>query len=263
MWNLLGLMHQEGDEDEKAKYCFKNALKYDPNNTDVMLNLAVSYINDLMIQDFVDILKRFLQTDLRYKELANNVFTEGVKPTIDNLNSLISDSIAKNDKDVNLYIAKGLLSFAEYNFAKAAECFKSAVLLNSRSYSLWNKLGASYANSSNNDKAIVCYNMAISIRPNLTRSWVNLGISYYNKNISSTESLLPFLNGLSLNPSATHVWGYLSNFAFNCTNEDLKTKISSRKIDNFRDMYNIIDPNNLPAPNYSKIDESLAQILSE
>ena len=260
VWNLLGSMHQEGDQDEKAIYCFKKAIEHDSKNIEAMLNLAVSYVNDLMITEFLAILKKFLQTDSKYKDFPLNVFTPDKDPTIENLNTIISEGISKLDKEVNLYIARGLLWFAEHNFEKAADWFKSAVIINPKSYSLWNKLGASYANSNNNDKALIWYDMAINIRPNLTRSWVNLGIAHYNKDSSSPNWVLPFLNALSLNPNATHVWSYLINVSYFTADESLKAKILSKNLNEFRGVYNLIDPNNLPAPNYSKMDESVANL---
>ena len=131
--------------------------------------------------------------------------------------------------------------------------FLHTSVINPKSYSLWNKLGASYVNSNNND-------MAINIRSNLTRSWVNLGIAHYNKDSSSSNWVLPFLNALSLNPNATHVWSYLINVSYFTADESLKAKILSKNLNEFRGIYNLIDPNNLPAPNYSKMDESIANL---
>ena len=145
-------------------------------------------------------------------------------------------------------------------FLLMVSLFLHTSVINPKSYSLWNKLGAAYVNSNNIDKALIWYDMAINIRSNLTRSWVNLGIAHYNKDSSSSNWVLPFLNALSLNPNATHVWSYLINVSYFTADESLKAKILSKNLNEFRGIYNLIDPNNLPAPNYSKMDESIANL---
>jgi tetratricopeptide (TPR) repeat protein len=47
-------------------------------------------------------------------------------------------------------------------------------------YSLWNKLGATLANSSRSGEAISAYRRALDLKPNYLRAWVNMGISYAN-----------------------------------------------------------------------------------
>ena len=44
-------------------------------------------------------------------------------------------------------------------------------------YSLWNKLGATLANSSQSGEAITAYQKALDLKPNYMRAWTNMGIS--------------------------------------------------------------------------------------
>jgi tetratricopeptide (TPR) repeat protein len=47
-------------------------------------------------------------------------------------------------------------------------------------YSLWNKLGATLANSQRSDEALPAYHRALDLKPKYARGWLNLGISHAN-----------------------------------------------------------------------------------
>lgn len=46
-WHLLGKLHQENDDDNKAVQCLLKAHEKDPLNLDVLLSLGVSCTNNL------------------------------------------------------------------------------------------------------------------------------------------------------------------------------------------------------------------------
>jgi peroxin-5 len=51
------------------------------------------------------------------------------------------------------------------------------------------------------------YYRALEIKPNYVRAWVNLGISHsYQNNFEEAGRF--YLNALSLNPTAKHIWSY-------------------------------------------------------
>lgn len=51
-------------------------------------------------------------------------------------------------------------------------------------YSLWNKLGATLANSSQSGEAITAYQKALDLKPNYMRAWTNMGISQVCPSVS-------------------------------------------------------------------------------
>ncbi len=54
---------------------------------------------------------------------------------------------------------------------------RAALAIRPRDYSLWNKLGATLANSSSSHEAIAAYQKALDLKPNYMRAWTNMGIA--------------------------------------------------------------------------------------
>ena len=54
---------------------------------------------------------------------------------------------------------------------------RSALGIRPKDYSLWNKLGATLANSSRSQEAIAAYQKALDLKPNYMRAWTNMGIA--------------------------------------------------------------------------------------
>lgn len=126
-------------------------------------------------------------------------------------------------------------------------------------YSLWNKLGATLANSSRSGEALSAYQKALDLKPNYMRAWTNLGISYSNlgkyieaakyylqvcyprscrehRPCTSTCRLISLrlpttsaaaLQALELNPSAVDVWSYLKTAVLCAGRTDLMPSLSN------------------------------------
>ena len=63
------------------------------------------------------------------------------------------------------------------NYDRAIIAFRTALQVRPQDYSLWNKLGATLANSSQSGEAITAYQKALDLKPNYMRAWTNMGIS--------------------------------------------------------------------------------------
>lgn len=55
---------------------------------------------------------------------------------------------------------------------------------------------------------MAAYRKALDLKPNYMRAWTNMGISYANLG-DYMSSAAYYVRALSLNPGASHVWGYL------------------------------------------------------
>ena len=62
-------------------------------------------------------------------------------------------------------------------YEKAVTAFRTSLQIQPKDYSLWNKLGATLANSSHSADAITAYQRALELKPNYMRAWTNMGIS--------------------------------------------------------------------------------------
>lgn len=259
MWKTLGILHQEGDNDEKAICCFKKACSIEENNLEVLTNLSISYINNLDISECLRTIKRWLLANPSY----SSVVEEYPKEKITEDSATLSDALGKayqvDPRDTQLLSLLGVLCFVESNFSKAADYFKQAVLVNPNNYGFWNKLGASYANSSDQEKSKICYNVALSIRPNLVRAWTNLGVAYISDS-NSEQAIVPLLNALSFNTEVNHIWSYLTMVFMNLGRDEERVAAIQKDFEYFKSKYNVIDPNNMPLPSFDKVEESLQLI---
>jgi len=82
------------------------------------------------------------------------------------------------DPDVQIALAVLLNSNEEY--AKATDCFLTALAVRPHDWALYNRVGATLANSGNADSALEYYYRALGLNPVYIRARFNLGISCIN-----------------------------------------------------------------------------------
>lgn len=133
-----------------------------------------------------------------------------------------------------------------YEYDKAVDCFKAALSKQTADHLLWNKLGATLANSNNNIDAVEAYRTSLSLRPSYIRAHSNLGISHIalrNYNDAAKE----FLTALNLvegggggstgDGSPEHLWEYLELALKLMERPDLIKTAALRNVDFFRDHF--------------------------
>jgi tetratricopeptide (TPR) repeat protein len=111
-------------------------------------------------------------------------------------------------EDGDVHTVLGLLYNLSRDYGKAITSFETALKLKPRDYSLWNKLGATQANSARSADAIYAYQEALDLKPNYVRAWSNMGIGYANQG-QYKESIRYYIRALAMNPKADNAWQYL------------------------------------------------------
>ncbi|KDD74974.1 hypothetical protein H632_c953p0, partial [Helicosporidium sp. ATCC 50920] len=110
--------------------------------------------------------------------------------------------------DAEAFVALGVAHSLARGYDGAVKAFRRALELRPHDYSLWNKLGATLANSSRSGEALDAYRRALDLKPNYMRAWTNMGIGFANLG-EYERSASFYVRALSLNPRATSVWSYL------------------------------------------------------
>ena len=184
-WKSLGLRQQENERDGAAIAALRQAVKINPNMLDAWLALAVSYTNENCRADAYDALENWMANHDHYKHLVKNVGRG--KMNADNRHAMITNmfldaarSSPGEEMDADVQVGLGVLFNVSEEYEKAIDCFKAALASRPQDYLLWNKLGATLANSRDSLGAIEAYFNALEISPTYVRARYNLAISCIN-----------------------------------------------------------------------------------
>lgn len=245
-WLMLGKCNAENDEDRKAIVCLENAVERDPYSSEALLALGVSYVNELNHENALNHLKNYVTNNPNYAgmdrgELSNE--REGdalqkVKRLLCNAKEY-DEAHGNLDHSIDILEALGVVCNVTQEYDEAIDYFKLAATRKPEDYSLWNKLGATLANSNRSEEAQEAYQKALSMKPKYARAWLNMAISHSNlKNFD--ESARCYLQTLSLNPNAVHVWSYL-RIALTCSEKwDLLPLAANQDLNGFKEHYDFI-----------------------
>ncbi|KAI2618465.1 TPR-like protein [Hypoxylon sp. NC1633] len=197
-WNQLGLAQAQNEKETAAIRALEQAKNLDPNNAPALMTLAVSYTNEGYDSIAYRTLERWLS--IRYPSVispsdlssaADLGFTERVQ-----LHNRVTDLFIKAARlspdgehmDPDVQVGLGVLFYGVEEYDKAVDCFSSALASSELGSSnrqgqvhlLWNRLGATLANSGKSEEAIAAYEKALTLRPNFVRARYNLGVSCIN-----------------------------------------------------------------------------------
>ncbi|KAL2912861.1 Peroxisomal membrane signal receptor PTS1 [Polyrhizophydium stewartii] len=214
-WMMLGQVQAENEKEGPAVAALQRSVQENPQNTEALMSLSVSYINEKMELHALTTLDRWFTT--RYPDIAASVPPLPHKPTepeysISDLharlvsmfltaaNEGMAASKGKGVMDPNVQVGLGLLYYREGDFAKSVDCFTAALSARPDDYQLWNRLGATLANSGRTEEAIETYYKALELNPSFVRVLYNLGIGCINIGCYR-EAAEHLLSGLSMHES--------------------------------------------------------------
>lgn len=197
-WVLLGTAQAQNEKESPAIRALERATQLDPNNLDALMGLAVSYTNEGYDTTAYRTLERWLSVKYPHIHPPENLSDASDIGFTDRtiLHERVADLFIKaaqlspsgEHMDPDVQVGLGVLFYGNEDFEKAVDCFKAALastesgLVNSESqvHLLWNRLGATLANSGQSEDAITAYCKALEVNPNFVRARYNLGVSCIN-----------------------------------------------------------------------------------
>lgn len=266
-WRYLGICHADNENENSGIAAFLKCIENDPYDLDALLQLGVSYTNEIDPTRALKYLRSWIANHPDYSILnanatANSDEKEAHLPTSfmgsrrehTKVVDLFNKALQINGKDADLHIVLGVLYNITSDYDKAEVHFKKAIQARPKDPSLWNKLGATQANGQRCNDAIkaysryvvyslnmsywfcfiwfcfvllVVFNRALQLKPNYVRALSNLGISFANQGMHS-EACQSYLASLDRNPSADSVWDHLTMSLIHMNRSDLVSLCEKR-----------------------------------
>ena len=226
-WRLLGTVHAENDDDRRAIAAMARALAAGPGDGEVLLALGVSHTNELDAETAVAYVAQWLRQHPRH---GAHALQAPPGAPLEAVLAALRRAAAACPGDADLHTVQGVLCNLSRDYDAAVDAFSAALQLRPQDYSLWNKLGATQANSARSEQAIAAYQRALELKPNYVRAWCNMGIGYANQG-AYAQSAGYYVRALSLNPQADSVWGYLRISLACIGREDLVPALDAHQLE--------------------------------
>ncbi|EPQ29468.1 uncharacterized protein PFL1_03223 [Pseudozyma flocculosa PF-1] len=209
LWFDLGVKQQENEREAQAIAALQKAIALDPSMKDAWLALAVSYTNENDRSAAYEAIERWIDTNERYREVvgahraslaasaqakeqaqsrvrsdsaSSHASTASLFERHAELTSLLIAMARSSPEaiDADVQVALGVLFNSSEDYAKAVDCFSSALQVRPDDWLLYNRLGATLSNSGRSDEAIGYYHHALQLQPEFVRCHFNLSISCLN-----------------------------------------------------------------------------------
>lgn len=268
VWEYLGISQAENEKDPNAISALKKSLELKPNNRRVLMALSISYTNESLQNQALQMLINWLQCTEQYSHIVPENFKNVSEETV--ASSLINGIELKDVQDMYLKAvqqspqiidpeiqeALGVLFNLSSEYDKAADCFRAALQIKPDSAKLWNRLGASLANGNQSVDAVEAYQRALAIEPGYIRARYNVGIICINLKAykEAAEHFLTALNhqatsmtrsGLdkssSNNQMSDTIWSTLRMAVSLSGRSDLQQAIEERDLKTLNENFNTID----------------------
>lgn len=197
-WAHLGSTQAQNEKETAAIRALEQTLKLDPQNLPALMGLAISYTNEGYDTTAYRTLERWLS--VKYPQI---ITPDSLTPDMDTgfadrheLHQKVTDLFIRAARlspqgdamDPDVQVGLGVLFYGAEEYSKAIDCFEAALASSdvgtanhpSQAHLLWNRLGATMANSGRSEEAIDAYEQALRLNPNFVRARYNLGVSCMN-----------------------------------------------------------------------------------
>ncbi|KDQ21279.1 hypothetical protein BOTBODRAFT_49936 [Botryobasidium botryosum FD-172 SS1] len=189
-WYELGVKQQENEREDKAIAALTRAISLDPTHLPSWLALAVSRSNEGSRGGAVDAIREWVERNSTYTaeiaawrraQTAEEMTTSGSvgersRALVDCLMAMARKA-SSGEVDADIQIALAVLLHSSEEYEKAQDCFRTALAVRPDDWLLYNRVGATLANSGHPDQALEYYYSALELNPGYIRARFNLGIS--------------------------------------------------------------------------------------
>ena len=197
-WCQLGSAQAQNEKESPAIRALEQAIKLDPKNLSALMGLAISYTNEGYDSTAYRTLERWVS--IKYPHIVppenltppgdfgftdRHILHEKVTAQYIRAAQLSPDG---EHMDPDVQVGLGVLFYGAEEYSKAVDCFEAALASTEsgatnepqQAHLLWNRLGATLANSGRSEEAIAAYEQALTLNPNFVRARYNLGVSCIN-----------------------------------------------------------------------------------
>jgi len=213
-WQYLGTSQAENEQDPLAILALRECLRLEPDNLPALLAIATSLTNEHRNDEALEALEKWLRAHPRYRDMGS-ASPEGaaeddthdiyvMQPQLHHRVRVMFAEVAATlpgMADADVHMALGVIHHMVHQFDDAVKAFQSALQLRPEDARLWNKLGATLANSRRSEDALVAYSRALDLSPGFARAQYNVGIAYSNL-VMYPEAARAFLQALHMQQSS-------------------------------------------------------------
>uniref|UniRef100_A0A914XHP5 Peroxisomal targeting signal 1 receptor n=1 Tax=Plectus sambesii TaxID=2011161 RepID=A0A914XHP5_9BILA len=207
-WRYLGSAQAENEQEPSAIAALRKSLDLNPSNMDALFSLAVAYTNESMDNSALSTLERWLAANSAYQGLVEGADINFRRPMTSSfldrqyfgeLERKFLEAAQRQPAgvDATLQNALAVLYNLSGNFDRAIDSLQAALTVKPEDPRVWNRLGATLANSDRPAEAVAAYSRALDLYPGYVRARYNLGISCMNLK-SNREAVEHFLSALQL-----------------------------------------------------------------
>lgn len=220
-WRMLGNTHADNADEFLAMRAYEEAANLDPDNLEILMGLAVSFMNNGYDGKAYEALERWILIKYPFVSDAVEPLDASHFPSrhaqLEYVKNLFLTA-ARHETvdgqiDTAVQVGLGVLCFSGESYSMAVDCFSAALAANPNPslgdntqmdlHLLWNRYGAAMANMGRYDEAIDAFEMALAINTNFVRAHYNLAVLYHNTNkyTSAAENALEALSKQNIRQS--------------------------------------------------------------
>lgn len=188
-WLSLGLKQQENENEPLAIQALLRALELDSSLGEAWLGLAVSYTNDNLRGKAYSAIERWAELQQDYSDVVQDYTyrmnglgqgpAQAESMSLGQRHAYLTGLLVEMARagantesyvDPEVQIALGVLFNASEDYEKACDCFSAALAVRPDDPHLYNRLGATLANSGRSVDAIEYYFRALELQPDFARA---------------------------------------------------------------------------------------------